>query len=76
MYLRASGPSTLSDTLRVMAEEAGERGCLRCERVIERGEAAFSCLHGCTFCQSCTEELDSVCPNCGGELRERGSPTR
>jgi hypothetical protein len=35
---------------------------------------AFICSFECTFCASCAEELDDICPNCGGELLDR--PTR
>lgn len=35
---------------------------------------AFICSFECTFCASCAEELDDICPNCGGELVDR--PTR
>ncbi|QUT06650.1 DUF1272 domain-containing protein [Sphingobium phenoxybenzoativorans] len=35
---------------------------------------AFICSFECTFCAPCAEELDDICPNCGGELLDR--PTR
>jgi uncharacterized protein len=35
---------------------------------------AFICSFECTFCALCTEALDEICPNCGGELMDR--PTR
>jgi len=35
---------------------------------------AFICSFECTFCAPCTEQLDDLCPNCGGELLDR--PTR
>ena len=35
---------------------------------------AFICSIECTFCAPCTEGLDDLCPNCGGELVDR--PTR
>ncbi|MBT8432323.1 MAG: DUF1272 domain-containing protein [Altererythrobacter sp.] len=35
---------------------------------------AFICSFECTFCTECAEQLDDVCPNCGGELMDR--PTR
>ena len=35
---------------------------------------AFICSFECTFCASCAERLDDLCPNCGGELMDR--PTR
>ena len=35
---------------------------------------AFVCSLECTFCTSCADDLDDICPNCGGELMDR--PTR
>ncbi len=35
---------------------------------------AFLCSFECTFCTTCAEALDDICPNCGGELVDR--PTR
>lgn len=35
---------------------------------------AVVCSHECTFCAGCSEHLERVCPNCGGELVPR--PTR
>lgn len=35
---------------------------------------AFICSFECTFCAACTERMDDLCPNCGGELLDR--PTR
>ncbi|WP_336979929.1 DUF1272 domain-containing protein [Altererythrobacter fulvus] len=35
---------------------------------------AFICSLECTFCAPCAEDLDELCPNCGGELLDR--PTR
>jgi hypothetical protein len=34
------------------------------------GEARI-CSFECTFCVTCTDEIGSVCPNCGGELLAR-----
>ena len=34
---------------------------------------AFICSFECTFCAECTEVLDDLCPNCGGELMDRPS---
>ncbi|KLI64391.1 DUF1272 domain-containing protein [Aurantiacibacter marinus] len=34
----------------------------------------FICSFECTFCAACSEAVDDVCPNCGGELLDR--PTR
>jgi uncharacterized protein len=35
---------------------------------------AFICSFECTFCAECTDAMDEICPNCGGELLDR--PTR
>jgi hypothetical protein len=35
---------------------------------------AFICSFECTFCADCAEDMDELCPNCGGELMDR--PTR
>lgn len=35
---------------------------------------AFICSFECTFCAECTDALDDICANCGGELMDR--PTR
>ncbi len=32
---------------------------------------AFICSFECTFCAACSEALDDICPNCGGELMDR-----
>ena len=49
--------------------------CERCGADLAADEAgAFICSFECTFCATCTEALDEICPNCGGELLDR--PTR
>ncbi|PYK89361.1 MAG: hypothetical protein DME35_09005 [Verrucomicrobia bacterium] len=32
---------------------------------------AYICTYECTFCGECSASLNSVCPNCGGELVPR-----
>ena len=32
---------------------------------------AFICSFECTFCADCTDAMDEICPNCGGELTDR-----
>ena len=32
---------------------------------------AFICSFECTFCTECTDTMDDICPNCGGELMDR-----
>ncbi|HVS86264.1 MAG TPA: DUF1272 domain-containing protein [Gaiellaceae bacterium] len=48
--------------------------CERCGAALTPDGEAFICSYECTFCGSCSEELEHVCPNCGGELVAR--PTR
>ncbi|SFQ61322.1 MULTISPECIES: DUF1272 domain-containing protein [unclassified Bacillus (in: firmicutes)] len=45
--------------------------CERCNSSIDENSVAYICVHECTFCTPCYEELNSVCPNCGGELVRR-----
>ncbi len=53
-----------------MALELRE-SCERCAAGLPHGAEAFICSYECTFCPSCSAELDGVCPNCGGELVPR-----
>ncbi|MFC4292253.1 DUF1272 domain-containing protein [Sphingorhabdus arenilitoris] len=32
---------------------------------------AFICSFECSFCADCTDAMDEICPNCGGELTDR-----
>jgi hypothetical protein len=50
-----------------MALEMRE-SCERCDAPVALGAEALICSYECTFCPSCSVELDGVCPNCGGEL--------
>jgi uncharacterized protein len=45
--------------------------CEKCRRSLPPQEIAMICSYECTFCQECTQEMKSVCPNCGGELVNR-----
>lgn len=46
--------------------------CERCGTGLPAdGPGAFICSFECTFCASCAEALDDLCPNCGGELTDR-----
>ncbi|QWA20971.1 DUF1272 domain-containing protein [Streptomyces osmaniensis] len=54
-----------------MALEMRDR-CERCETVqLPPGAPARICSYECTFCVQCAEAMQSVCPNCGGELVPR-----
>ena len=49
--------------------------CERCGTDLPAQDpGAFICSFECTFCADCANELDDLCPNCGGELMDR--PTR
>jgi hypothetical protein len=45
--------------------------CERCGAATPADGEAFICTYECTFCGDCAEELEQVCPNCGGELVPR-----
>ncbi|MEQ1687168.1 MAG: DUF1272 domain-containing protein [Sphingopyxis sp.] len=37
---------------------------------------AFICSFECTFCATCSDKLDEICPNCGGDLLDRPMRSR
>ena len=45
--------------------------CERCNAALTPDADAVICSYECTFCRSCAESMDFVCPNCGGELVAR-----
>ncbi|GGA49401.1 DUF1272 domain-containing protein [Psychrobacillus lasiicapitis] len=45
--------------------------CERCNSLLSENAIAYICVHECTFCKPCTEDMKEVCPNCGGELVRR-----
>jgi hypothetical protein len=45
--------------------------CERCGAALGEDDDATICSYECTFCRSCAEALDFVCPNCSGELVSR-----
>lgn len=51
-----------------------KRSCEKCGRTLVSSAVAYICSYECTYCGGCAEELNCVCPNCGGELvpRPRG----
>jgi len=53
-----------------MALELRE-SCERCDAALTHEAEAFICSYECTFCLSCTSAMESICPNCGGELVRR-----
>jgi hypothetical protein len=46
-------------------------GCERCATELDAAGDAMICSYECTFCPSCSDAMDAVCPNCGGELVRR-----
>ncbi len=45
--------------------------CEKCETGLGHDAEAYICSNECTYCGPCTEAMDHVCPNCGGELLRR-----
>ena len=45
--------------------------CERCATALSQDGDAVICSFECTFCASCGETMEHVCPNCGGELVPR-----
>ncbi|HEY7421096.1 MAG TPA: DUF1272 domain-containing protein [Gaiellaceae bacterium] len=45
--------------------------CERCGAGVAADADAVICSYECTFCRSCGEGMNFVCPNCGGELVAR-----
>ena len=45
--------------------------CERCGAALAENDDATICSYKCTFCRSCAETMDFICPNCGGELVSR-----
>ncbi len=45
--------------------------CERCGAGLSPDGEARICSFECTFCVACSDAMDGVCPNCGGELVAR-----
>jgi hypothetical protein len=45
--------------------------CEKCEATLAQIGTAYICSYECTYCGSCAEQMNFVCPNCGGELVRR-----
>jgi uncharacterized protein len=45
--------------------------CERCGHSLGVGDVAYICSYECTFCEACSDQMNGVCPNCGGELVRR-----
>jgi hypothetical protein len=48
-----------------------KKKCEKCGRTLGAADKAFICIYECTFCRDCTGSVNSICPNCGGELVQR-----
>lgn len=53
-----------------MALEMREK-CEKCGDAVESTGEAYICTFECTFCKACTDAMNALCPNCGGELVKR-----
>ncbi|WP_390890471.1 DUF1272 domain-containing protein [Tunturiibacter lichenicola] len=42
--------------------------CERCNAALDANGIAFICSYDCSFCATCAQVLNAICPNCGGEL--------
>lgn len=45
--------------------------CEKCNKELQQDGVAYICSYECTYCEQCTNEMKSVCPNCKGELLRR-----
>jgi len=45
--------------------------CEKCAAKLPTDAEAYICTFECTFCPQCSDEMNDVCPNCGGELVRR-----
>jgi hypothetical protein len=50
--------------------------CERCNTAMKDDSIAYICIYECTFCPECTDQMEHICPNCGGELVRRPRKTR
>lgn len=48
-----------------------KEACERCAVPLPADGEAWICCFECTFCGPCADEMEAVCPNCGGELVRR-----
>lgn len=46
--------------------------CENCEKNLPYNATdAMICTFECTFCASCVQKLQNICPNCGGNFEKR-----
>jgi uncharacterized protein len=48
-----------------------KKECEKCGRALPADGEAYICTYECTFCRDCASAMNSVCPNCGGEVVRR-----
>ncbi len=48
-----------------------KRVCEKCGVPLTPSGVAYICSYECTYCASCAEQMNAVCPNCRGELVRR-----
>ena len=48
-----------------------KKACEKCGVTLTPGGIAYICSFECTYCANCAEQMNAVCPNCGGELVRR-----
>ena len=48
-----------------------KKACEKCGRTLVAKARAYICIYECTFCGDCSVAMNSICPNCGGELVRR-----
>ncbi len=45
--------------------------CEKCTTTLTMQSEACICSYECTFCETCSIEMECICPNCKGELVKR-----
>ncbi len=45
--------------------------CEKCGIALTANGVAYICSFECTYCVNCAEQMNAICPNCGGELVRR-----
>jgi len=66
--------ANLGQRLTLRAGMAGlemKTACERCGGVLGAADVVYICSYECTFCRACSERINHLCPNCGGELVRR-----
>ena len=48
-----------------------KQACEKCGAKVTPDGLAFICSYECTYCGTCAEQMNFVCPNCSGELVKR-----